>query len=281
LRTEAKSQRRLRRIGAVLGLGWAALCAPVETSAAPADDFRAAVVALEKGAFDDAVDKFELLADQGFVHPDASYDRAMAYVERARSTASKPGDLGRAAAALHEVLLLRAEDPEAELALERVQAEIARRRTQTGAKDVNVRPTLARAVAGIVSENTWAAGALIGSLALCAGLLARRLSQRPAAKLAGAISVGVGMLLLLSCAVATAAARHYRTSSRPAVVVVPEAPLLDSSGAPIKRRADTPGVIPEGSAVYVKNQLGSLAQIEWGTTEGYVNRSQLRLLALP
>jgi hypothetical protein len=259
---------------AVLGVApWA--------GATPADDFRAAVSALEQGAYDDAVDRFELLADQGFVHPDASFDRAMAYIERARSSAAQAGDLGRAAAALHETLLQRPDDAQAEIALERVQAEIARRRTQAGAKEVNARPTLARAVAGVVSENTWAGGALLGSLALCAGLLARRLSQRPAAKLGGAVAVGVGMLLLLTCAVATAAAQHYRSSSRLAVVVVPDAHLVDASGAPVKRRGDTPGAVPEGSAVYVKNQLGALAQIEWGATEGYVSRSQLRLLALP
>ena len=270
----------MRIRGVVLALVWAVLCAPLQAFAAPTDDFRAAVAALEKGAFDDAVDKFELLADSGFVHPDASFDRAMAYIERARSSAAQPGDLGRAAAALHETLLLRSEDPGAELALERVQAEIARRRTRAGAKEVNARQTLARAVAGVVSENTWAGGALLGSLALCAGLLARLLSKRPAAKLGGAIAVGVGMLLLVTCGVATAAARHYRSSSRPAVVVVPEAHLLDSGGAPVKRRGDAPGSVPEGSAVYVKSQVGTLAEIEWGTTEGYVNRSQLRLLAL-
>ena len=72
MRTEAKSQRRVRRSAAVLLLGCAALCAPIDARAAPADDFRAAVAALENGAFDDAVDKFEHLADQGFVHPDAA-----------------------------------------------------------------------------------------------------------------------------------------------------------------------------------------------------------------
>ena len=37
----------------------------------------------------------EALADQGFVHPDASYDRGLAYVMRYRAVAARPGDLGR------------------------------------------------------------------------------------------------------------------------------------------------------------------------------------------
>jgi hypothetical protein len=258
---------------------WALLAGPVFALAAPGEGFSAAVASLEQGSFDEAIAQLELLADQGFVHPDASFNRAMAYIERARSPAAEPGDLGRAAAALHETLLWRESDAAAEIALERVQAEISRRRGQKGAKDVIARPTLARAAAGLVSENAWAAGAFLGSLALTAGLLLRRLSARPGATLGGAIAIGVGMFLLVACAAATAAARHYRQSSRLAVVVVPEAPLLDATGRPIAPKGDAPKSVPEGSAVYVKGELAGLAQIEWGSTEGFVTRSQLRVLA--
>src|SRR5262245_25063525 len=89
------------------------------TSAARADadsqkTFSDAVTSLERGAYDDAIDLFESLADRGFVHPDASFDRAVAYVERARTPNARPGDLGRAVAALEETLLLRPGDPDAE-----------------------------------------------------------------------------------------------------------------------------------------------------------------------
>ena len=258
----------------------ALLAAPRPALAAPAEEFSAAVASLEKGAFDEAIAQLELLADQGFVHPDASFNRAMAYIERARSPAAEPGDLGRAAAALHETLLLRADDDAAEIALERVQAEISRRRSQKGAKEVISRPTLGRAAAGLVPENLWAAGALLGSLSLSAGLLVRRLSRRAGATLGGAIAVGVGLFLLAACAAGTAAARHFRLSSRLAVVVVPEAHLLDAAGRPLAPKGDAPKSVPEGSAVYVTGELAGLAEIEWGATEGYVTRSQLRILAL-
>src|SRR5262245_48884028 len=86
--------------------------------------FAEAVAAMEKGAWDDAIDRFELLSDRGFVNPDASYDRAFAYVRRAGTRSSRPGDLGRAAAALSETLLARPDDVAAEQALDRVRQEI-------------------------------------------------------------------------------------------------------------------------------------------------------------
>lgn len=271
---------KLAGVTAALALSSALAVTSAAAADAPPPGFRAAIEALGKGAYDAAVEELELLADRGYVHPDASFNRAVAYVERARSPAAAPGDLGRAAAALHETLLLRPGDAGAELALERVQAEISRRRSQSGAKDVIARPTLARAASGLVSENVWAGGALFGSLALSVGLAARRLSRRPAATLGGAIAIGVGLLLLVLCAAATAAARHFRLSSRPAVVVVSEARLLDESGKVATRKGE-PAAVPEGSLVYVTQEAGTLARIEWGATSGYVNRSQLRLLALP
>ena len=43
------------------------------------------MVAEERGDYAAAIDVFEALADRGFVHPDASYDRGLAYALRARA----------------------------------------------------------------------------------------------------------------------------------------------------------------------------------------------------
>ena len=75
----------------------------------------------------------ELLADRGFSNADASYDRAVAYIHRAESHAARPGDLGRAAAALGETLLLDPDDKDAAFALDHVHEEIARRRARAHA----------------------------------------------------------------------------------------------------------------------------------------------------
>src|SRR5207245_2956675 len=62
--------------------------------------FKKGVAALREGAVNDAVDTFETLADRGFVHPDASFDRSLSYLGRVKAGVERPGDLGRAAAAL-------------------------------------------------------------------------------------------------------------------------------------------------------------------------------------
>ena len=145
---------------------------------APEKTFADAATAIERGAYDEAIDRLELLADQGFSHPDASFNRAVAYLARAQSARGKTGDFGRAVAALAETLLLRPGDAEAEQALERVQAEIARRRAREGRDQVTARPSLARAVTGLADENVWDGLAAVGSLLLSAGLLLRWWSVR-------------------------------------------------------------------------------------------------------
>jgi hypothetical protein len=261
----------------------AALAAPgvasAQASASPEQVFASGVRAIERGAWDQAIDQFELLADRGFSHPDASFDRAVAYVERARTPAARPGDLGRAAAALAETLELRPGDEEAEAALERVHSEIARKRSRQGSEPISARPSLARAVVMLVSEQVWASSALLGSLALTAGL-GLRFSTRRRRRLAGAITGSVGALLLVLAGSLTLAARHYRVSSQHAVVVAPDARLLDPSGAPVSGvAARGPTAIPEGSSVYVLERRGLLARVEWGTTRAWVDAAQIRIVA--
>ena len=253
-----------------------ALAGPALAAAPPEQVFAAGVTALERGAWDEAIDQLELLADQGFVHPDASFNRAVAYIERARTPAARPGDLGRAAAALTETLELRPGDAEAELALERVQSEIARRRARDGDQPVMARPSLARAVAGLLPERVWAIAAAVGSLALTVGLALAWGSHRRR-RLAGWITASIGGVLFVLFGALVLAARHHRLTSQPAVVVVPEARLLDDQGSPVAAGRENSSV-PEGASVYVLERRGPLARVEWGTTEGWVAISQLRVI---
>jgi hypothetical protein len=250
------------------------------SDAAPNALLAAAVASVERGAFDEAVDQLELLADSGFVHPDASYARAYVYVERARSRAKRPGDLGRAAAALEESLLLRPDDT-VEQALATLRSEIARLRAREGSAPVLQRPSLGRAVAGLFSENLWANTAALGSTLVTVGLALYLAVKRRAAEIAGATAIVVGLVLGLTGASLAFAARHYRLTSRPAVVVVPEARLLDAEGRALAVRAPNPSAVQEGSLVYVREQREGRAHVEWGAVEGWVTASQLRLLQTP
>jgi hypothetical protein len=248
----------------------------------PATAYAAAVSALAKGADNEAIDRLELLADQGFRHPDASLARAAAYLARAEGSGPRAGDLGRAAAALTETLLLRPGDTQAERALDAVQAEIARRKARQGASVV-VRPRLLRAVTSLLPEQVWAAVAALGSLVLALGIAARRLSKRALSRLSGNVAIAVGAVVVLVFAAGAYAARSFRISSRPAVVVVSDARLLDGSGRRLPTQRGNPDstTAPEGAMVYVLEETEGRCRVEWGNTEGWLSRSDVQLLARP
>ena len=247
-------------------------------AADPSAEFREAVAAIEDGAFGDAVDRLELLADQGFVHPDASYNRAIAYLGRARSPQKQPGDLGRAAQALAETARLRPGDPDAEALLEAVRTEIGRRRARSGGSGLVARPRLGRAIAGLVPEPVWGGAAALGSLALAAGI-GLRLRKSDALAVPSALAMGLGALLFVLGATGGLFARHFRRTSAPAVVVVEEARLLDASGRPLPQTSSEGNVVPEGADVLVLERRAGLARIEWGSAEGWVVAGQVRELA--
>jgi hypothetical protein len=254
--------------------------APAESDESPQRTFASAVKAVQNGAYTEAIDTFELLADRGFSHPDASFDRAFAYVERARSHQAVVGDLGRAAAALCETLALRPGDREAEVGLERIRAEIARRHVREGVAPVLARPSLSRAVTSLLDENTWAELAALGSLLLALGLALRRFAKQTSAALAGAIAIGVGAPLLVGTSALAAGARHFRLTSSPAVIVASEARLLDESGKPLpqKRGAADSVTVPEGASVYVLERRPNLDRVEWGSAEGWLTPSEVEVI---
>ena len=269
------------RVGA---LWWVVFCcvslssqvaAPVDASA---QRFADASKALEQGSFQQAIDLFELMADHGVSNPNASFNRALAYIKRAESNRARPGDLGRAAAALSEVLLLTPDDDDAREGLRLVREEIGRRRAREGAEQVIVSPSLLRTASALLSETTWAALALLGSLMLTLGIAFRWWLGPAGARLTGGVLATLGTCLLLVAGGFAHAARHFRLTSRPAVVVVSEARLLDRSGKPLAHRPHRATAIVEGEQVFVTEEQSTRAKIEWGTTQGWVNRTQLQIL---
>jgi hypothetical protein len=269
---------------AVLLLCLACLSAFIARSSlaeSPEQAYAAALAALRKGADNEAIDRLELLADQGVISADASLARAAAYLARADGTRAQAGDLGRAAAALSEALLLRPDDEKTEHALEEVQSEIARRKSKQSSSVV-VRPKLTRALVGLLSERTWSLLAALSSLVVTVGLVVRRVSQHPLSRLSGLVALYVGAVLLLVFGVGAYAAEQFRVTSQPAVVVVPEARLTNETGRPlpVKRGADSTSV-PEGATVYVRERREGRCLVEWGSTDGWLSLSDVRLLASP
>jgi hypothetical protein len=235
--------------------------------------FREGNEALAKGEYATAIDRFEALADMGFVHPDASYDRGLAYVARVRAGADRPGDLGRAAAAFEETLLLRPGDSDADHALDIVRAEVTRRRARRGKDASTVRPTLDRVVTGLATERTWSLLALVSSLLFATGLFLRRRSSGPLS-VAGRILAPTSLVLFCVFLPLTLGARRLRETTRAAVIVVPEVHLVDESGTALGGEP-----IPEAHAVEASEVRGALVHVRWGSTEGYIPIGSVRLLA--
>ncbi len=269
-----------RALGLLLAC-FLALCALPARADTPEQAYAAALAALRKGADNEAIDRLELLADQGVVGADASLARAAAYLARADGTRSQPGDLGRAAAALSEALLLRPDDAKTEHALEEVQAEIARRKSKQQ-NSVVVRPRLTRALVGLLSERTWSLLAALSSLVVTIGIVARRLTQRPLTRLSGLVAVCVGGVLMLVFGGGAYAAERFRVTSQPAVVVVPEARLTSETGRPLPSKRGSDGnTVPEGATVYVRQKSEGRCLVEWGSADGWLSLSDVRLLTMP
>lgn len=256
--------------------------------------------ALAAGEYGAAIDTLEALADRGFLHPDASYDRGLAYLQRIRAKAERPGDLGRAAAAFEETLRLRDNDVQADAALDLVRAEVTRRRSRKSNATMDVRPTLDRVVAGLLGDRAWTIASVIASLLVAIGILLRRFDKlddapkkddddaRPAASVVapkgtarpahplhvtGSVLVGVGLVALLALVPIAWHARTLRLTTRAGVIVATEAHLTDEDGTAIKGDA-----IPEAAAVEVGERRTGIVHVRWGATEGWLPAASVRVL---
>lgn len=250
----------------------------VSSAQAASDDevFAEGQKAIEAGRIREAIELYEGLADRGFAHPDASYNRGVAYLARVRAHEEKPGDLGRAAAAFEECLAKRPGDEDAEHALEAVRNEVAKRLPagESGKGPLLDRgPSPRDAVAGLLPETSWAALALGGSLLLTLGLLGRSRATTARARLIATSAGLAGLVVLLVAGPLTAIARSIRRTTATAVVVVKEARWVKDDGTLLP---DTP--VPEAARVEILERKGVLLRVRWGKTEGLVRPLDLRIV---
>jgi tetratricopeptide (TPR) repeat protein len=236
------------------------------------DHFEEGTEALRQGRYQDAIEQLEAYADRSPPHPDASFNRGLAYLMRVRNDDEKPGDLGRAAAAFEETLALDPDDAEARDALSKVTGEVARRRAERGLDSLIAKPTLDRVVIGLASERTWGIAAIVSAMLLAVGLALRQ--QRPGPlQLAGTLLLpasGVALLILLPLYLG---ARDLRLNTRTAVVVVKEARVVDPTGKAMGGEA-----IPEAAKLEIGERKGRYVHFRYGSREGWVPASTLRII---
>ncbi len=255
------------------------LAPPARADEGPAALFASASKALAEGRAGDAIGALEGLADRGFADPVASYDRGLAYAMRVRIGAEVPGDLGRAAQGFEEARDLSRDArliEDASRGLAAVRSEVAHRRTRSG-EPVEVDParSLGRAVAGLLSEDTWGLVALAASMALGLGLFVHWLVGARRPRIAGGITAGVAAPVLAVALAMALAARSNRLNLREAVVVTPGARPTDDRGLVV------PGgtALPEGARVEVIETRGASSRVRFGTIEAWVPAGALRELA--
>jgi tetratricopeptide (TPR) repeat protein len=244
----------------------------VALAATEVDHFRAGADALAEGKYEQAIAHFEAYADREAPHPDASYNRGVAYITRVRSGSERSGDLGRAAASFEQALMLRPQDSEARQALQLVHAEVARRRARRGKDALQARPTLDRVVVGLASERGWGSAAVVASVLLSIGLVLRRRAAG-ATKVAGQLTAPACALLLCALLPLYLGARHLRLTTQPGVVVVGEAHMTDEEGVTLGGEA-----IPEAARVELGERRGRLVHVRYGSREGWLSPASVRVL---
>ncbi len=285
-----KARVRGGACAAVLALAGVCFAGRAARAAAPGlpapAELAETAAAVSKGAFSDAIDRLEHWSDLGLVHPDLSFNRGVAYLGRAESTAARPGDFGQAAAAFEEAAELDPEDAAASDMAHRVREVILERRAKRDDAAVIARPRLSRALIGVVGENVWAGLAALGSLALTLGLAARLFFSSHRVRLGGSIAALAGLSLLSLGAAMAAAGRELRSRFSPAVVIVEEARLVDGAGRPLSSSRgpstlDEAGDrVPEGALVHVAESRAGRVLVEWGDVEAWLSAEQLRRLAV-
>lgn len=248
----------------------------VDARAAESDEelFARASKALAADDADAAVTALESLADRGFVHPDASFDRGIAYALRARGPRAQIGDLGRAAAGFEEARLLRPGDVEASSALEQVRGEVSRRRSHRGKDEIAVGDPPDRLLVELASQRVWAGLALASTIVLSLGLWLRRRPPGPA-RVTGVLALPLGTLGLLLFAPATWWSGVLAHDRGFGVVVTNEVVLTTARG----KRVDAPA-IPEGARLEVgRAGTEGRVRVRWGSYEGWAPATGIRKLA--
>ena len=266
-------------------IAWASLLFAVTAearSALPPDDealFQAAVARLHEGKPGEAIADFEALADHGVIVATVSFDRGLAYVSRVRAFGEQPGDLGEAAHGFLEAKTLSSDhglSADATRSLTLVRSEVGRRRAHAG-EPVEFDPGLALGPSflRLLSEDTWALLAIVGSIALGLGLFVRRAAREQTIRLAATVSTGVATLVLIVGTLSTFAARQERLSVTPGVSVSGGVRPTSDNGIVV---ANAP-VIPEAAEVEILERGAGRSRVRWGSVNAWVPSGSVRAVA--
>jgi hypothetical protein len=257
-----------------LGLISARALATEETDAL----FASGNQALADGRPGDALAAFEALADRGVVDAAASFNRGLAYANRARIGAEQPGDLGRAAHGFAEARDLTREPSlarEAGNALITLRSEVARRRARAGDPiELDTGVTLGRAVVELLPENAWAGLAMFASLVLGLGLFARGAATERTQRVGATVACVVALPVLVGSALLTLGARDERLHLVEGIIVAPQARPADEQAIAV---AGAPQ-IPEAARVEILGDKPAWVHVRRGPQVAWLPSQTVRTL---
>ena len=243
------------------------------STAAAAPTLEEGAAAVSAGLADEAVARFEALANAGTVDANASFDRGLAYSLRL-TREPKPGDFGQAIAAFEEAAALTTDvvlRERAEHAADAVRGELAKKRNREGAKEAfDPAPPLGETVVSLLPEGAWLALATLLAAAAAVGAQLRR--ERWAMRWL----LQLGLLLAAPCLLAAWSAKQRTLLQGRAVVVAESARLLDQAS---RRPLVDHEPLVEGALLQVEPSAGSDIRVYAAGVHGVLPRTSLRLLA--
>ena len=270
--------RRARLLAAFLFLAFSAHADGPEATSE--NIFAAATSDLNTGRTEEAIARYETMADRDVHNAAASFNRGLAYAKRASSANGKPGDLGQAACAFAEARALTSDSAlrkKIEMAEASTQRELGRKLAAHGGGSTLMEPPapFARQLVELLPELAWALVAGCGSL-LCLVAFALYVAKRGGGARHAVATVGV--LITGIGASAANRAQHYRSTEKDACIVSENATLFReasfaSRGEPLREGAHVK--IASGSA------QDAFVEVRWGSLTGFAMPSTLRTIARP
>lgn len=272
--------------GFLRALAFAALALATTPAAAEGDEpttdalFAAATADLNAGRVDEAISRFETMADRDVHDGAVSFNRGIAYARRASSAASKPGDLGQAACAFAEARALTSDaalGKKIVAAEASTQRELGRKLAAHGGGSTLMEPPapFGRQLVDLMPPLAWALVAGLGSL-LC--LVAFVLYLRKRGGSARHALAGTGFFLAGLASLAAYRAQSYRLTEVDACVITENATLFREASFASRGEA-----LREGAHLKILSGHAedAFVEVRWGSLTGYALPTALRKLARP
>lgn len=227
--------------------------------------FRRAVVAQRAGELELAGRLYEQLVIARIDDPDVWANLGLVYEQTGRR--------GRAMVAYEHALAHRPDDEAVQRALTQLESSLAGRRVEReGEATIGARRGATETIARSVSEASLALGLLFFDVVLFSALLGLLRSSRETVRIGLGVVSALSLLFVLADGALLLARRGAFRDGTPAIVIVPEAPVLDAPDP----RSPAGGQLEEGQRVEMLESAAEFVRVQAPSLgRGWVRRSDV------